>query len=105
MCSVKVIVAKRKSPSSKRVLCVLSAIVDLLILPKTRALVVERAAPLLGVLLGGGDDIRTRVAAGSRSSNRSSSRNVRVADTDTGADANARSKEVGIKGNRGWGLV
>jgi hypothetical protein len=85
------------------------AIVDLLIhTPKTRALV-ERAASLLGVLLGGGDDIRLLVAAvvADRSRSWSSNGDVRVADTDTStdadADADARSQEAGIKRNRGWG--
>jgi len=65
------------------------------LIPSRRALV-ERAAPLLSVLLGGGDHVRTAAVAAAGSGHRG----VR----DGCADAAAGSKEVGSKGNRGWGL-
>ncbi len=77
---------------------------------------VERAAPLLRVLLGVGDHVRTAAAAdaadaaGSRDSSRDSSRNSGrnsgdVGRRERGADADAGAKEVGIEQNRGWALV
>lgn len=63
--------------------------------PKDALGLVERAAALLGVLLGGGDDIgATGVADGGGGSD------IRGrADTDA-RDSDARSKQVGIKRNR-----
>lgn len=60
---------------------------------------VDGAASLLSLLLLGGDDIQTLAVAAVVVRGRDSSGGVRVADTDP------RSKEVRIKGNRGWGLV